>query len=35
MREQDRVAFEQVAGELLEELGYAVGEPVAAAGARS
>jgi Sulfotransferase family len=35
MREEDRVAFEQIAGELLEELGYSVGEPVAAAGARS
>jgi hypothetical protein len=35
MREEDRVAFEQIAGELLEDLGYTVGEPVAAAGARS
>jgi sulfotransferase family protein len=35
MSEQDRVAFEQIAGELLKELGYAVGEPVAPAGARS
>jgi hypothetical protein len=35
MSEEDRVAFEQIAGELLEELGYAVGEPVAQAGARS
>jgi len=35
MSEEDRVAFEQIAGKLLEELGYAVGEPVAAAGARS
>jgi hypothetical protein len=31
MSEQDRVAFEQVAGDLLDELGYATGEPVGAA----
>jgi hypothetical protein len=30
MSEEDRLAFEEVAGELLAELGYAVGEPVAA-----
>ena len=35
MSEEDRVAFEGVAGELLAELGYAVGEPVAAAAGRS
>jgi len=31
MSEDDRLAFEQVAGELLDELGYKTGEPVAAA----
>jgi hypothetical protein len=31
MTEDDRVAFEQVAGDLLDELGYATGERVAAA----
>ena len=31
MSEDDRLAFEQVAGDLLDELGYATGEPVAAA----
>jgi hypothetical protein len=31
MEEADRVAFEEVAGELLEELRYPVGEPVDAA----
>jgi hypothetical protein len=35
MSEDDRVAFEGIAGELLAELGYAVGEPVAAAAPRS
>jgi hypothetical protein len=32
MSEDDRVAFEQVAGDLLDELGYKTGEPVAAVG---
>jgi Sulfotransferase family len=32
MSEDDRVAFEQVAGDLLGELGYSTGEPVGAAG---
>ena len=31
MSEDDRVVFEQVAGDLLDELGYKTGEPVAAA----
>jgi len=31
MSEEDRKAFEDVAGELLDELGYKTGEPVAAA----
>lgn len=31
MSEEDRVAFEEVAGDLLERLGYPVGEPVDAA----
>jgi hypothetical protein len=31
MSEEDRQAFEQVAGELLDELGYKTGEPVSAA----
>jgi Sulfotransferase family len=30
MSEQDRLAFEQIAGDLLDELGYATGEPVGA-----
>jgi hypothetical protein len=29
MNEEDRVAFEEVAGDLLTDLGYAVGESVA------
>jgi hypothetical protein len=35
MSEDDRLAFENVAGDLLDELGYKTGEPVAAAAARS
>ena len=35
MSEEDRLAFENVAGDLLDELGYKTGEPVAAAAARS
>jgi hypothetical protein len=32
MSEEDRVAFEQIAGDLLDELGYATGQPVGAVG---
>jgi hypothetical protein len=32
MSEEDRVAFERIAGDLLDELGYATGQPVGAVG---